>query len=231
MYALYRAVAMVKATHAIRESTRNANAEGKEIRFYWLRAHVGIKGNERADELAKSLPKRLMPIMIMRKFPYPESIRNDQEIEANTGPDTNIHRTHGNSEYLHRFKLLQSPSCECDADKIESVWHITLECPRESLREATSRHRSMNRKRNEETPPTAPTSFQHKNPKRILKTKLQHCARRQRKECYVAQKQQESLGYEQGSGTVHGRKHGKARIGFEAHGKEQRFTFARLTTS
>ncbi|GBP46662.1 hypothetical protein EVAR_86914_1 [Eumeta japonica] len=85
MYALYRAVAMVKASrekvvnilsdsrsslellsnpraghplaHAIRESTRNANAEGKEIRFYWLRAHVGTKGNERADELAKSLPK------------------------------------------------------------------------------------------------------------------------------------------------------------------------------
>ncbi|GBP92219.1 hypothetical protein EVAR_84176_1 [Eumeta japonica] len=48
---------------------RNANAEGKEIRFYWLRAHVGTKGNERADELAKSLPKRLMPTMITRKFP------------------------------------------------------------------------------------------------------------------------------------------------------------------
>ncbi|GBP96392.1 hypothetical protein EVAR_65723_1 [Eumeta japonica] len=42
----------------------------------------------------KSLPKRLMPIMIMRKFP------------------------------------ILSPSCECDADKIESVWHIILECPR-----------------------------------------------------------------------------------------------------
>ncbi|GBP80057.1 hypothetical protein EVAR_53197_1 [Eumeta japonica] len=154
----------------------------------------------------------------------------------------------GIAEYLHRFKLLQSPSCECDADKIESVWHIILECPRyevarydlehkietklenENARnngeprkrvefchsqrkpsEATSRHRSMNRKRNEETPPTAPTSAPTQNPKRILKTKLQHCARRQRKECYVAQKQQESLGYEQGSGTVHGRKHGKAR--------------------
>ncbi|GBP53736.1 hypothetical protein EVAR_84219_1 [Eumeta japonica] len=36
----------------------------------------------------------------------------------------------GIAEYLHRFKLLQSPSCECDADKIESVWHIILECPR-----------------------------------------------------------------------------------------------------
>ncbi|GBP86160.1 hypothetical protein EVAR_57864_1 [Eumeta japonica] len=68
----------------------------------------------------------------------------------------------------------------------------------------------------------------HKNPKRIPKTKLQHCARRQRKECYVAQKQQESLGYEQGSGTVHGRKHGKARNRlWKPMGKEQRFTFAR----
>ncbi|GBP96807.1 hypothetical protein EVAR_85564_1 [Eumeta japonica] len=75
MYALYRAVAMVKASrekvvnilsdsrsslellsnprtghplaHAIRESTRNANAEGKEIRFYWLRAHVG-KGQRKS---------------------------------------------------------------------------------------------------------------------------------------------------------------------------------------
>ncbi|GBP81342.1 hypothetical protein EVAR_53736_1 [Eumeta japonica] len=133
----------------------------------------------------------------------------------------------GIAEYLHRFKLLQSPSCECDADKIESVWHIILECPRyevarydlehkietklekrkvheimenaekrveflsfaeKAFREATSRHRSMNRKRNEETPPTAPTSAPTQNPKRIPKQKLQHCARRQRKECYVAQK-------------------------------------------
>ncbi|GBP95350.1 Retrovirus-related Pol polyprotein from type-1 retrotransposable element R1 4 [Eumeta japonica] len=192
MYALYRAVAMVKASrekvvnilsdsrsslellsnprtghplaHAIRESTRNANAEGKEIRFYWLRAHVGIKGNERADELAKSLPKRLMPTMITRKFPIlgKNKIREETILKwqtrydsSQTGaitktffPDakkayatirklkptpvqTQIFTGHtGIAEYLHRFKLLQSPSCECDADKIESVWHIILECPR-----------------------------------------------------------------------------------------------------
>ncbi|GBP53737.1 General transcription factor II-I repeat domain-containing protein 2 [Eumeta japonica] len=44
------------------------------------------------------------------------------------------------------------------------------------------------------------------------------------KECYVAQKQQESLGYEQGEGTVHERKHGKARNRlWKLMGKEQRF--------
>ncbi|GBP00854.1 hypothetical protein EVAR_50144_1 [Eumeta japonica] len=96
MYALYRAVAMVKASrekvvnilsdsrsslellsnprtghplaHAIREVQETLTLN-EEIRFYWLRAHVGTKGNERADELAKSLPKRLMPTMITRKFP------------------------------------------------------------------------------------------------------------------------------------------------------------------
>ncbi|GBP94870.1 hypothetical protein EVAR_85890_1 [Eumeta japonica] len=123
---------MVKASrekvHTHKETTRNANAEGRNT-FLLAESTRGHKGNERADELAKSLPKRLMPIMIMRKFPILESIRNDQEIEANTGPDTNIHRTHGNSG-VPAFKLLQSPSCECDADKIESVWHIILECPR-----------------------------------------------------------------------------------------------------
>ncbi|GBP19861.1 hypothetical protein EVAR_75154_1 [Eumeta japonica] len=90
----------------------------------------------------------------------------------------------------------KNPSCECDADKIESVWHIILKCFRyevarydlehkietklekqkiheimenpekrveflsfaeKTFREATSRHRSMKQRPNEETPPTAPT--------------------------------------------------------------------------
>ncbi|GBP96822.1 Retrovirus-related Pol polyprotein from type-1 retrotransposable element R1 4 [Eumeta japonica] len=193
MYALYRAVAMVKASrekvvnilsdsrsslellsnprtghplaHAIRESTRNANAEGKEIRFYWLRAHVGIKGNERADELAKIAAQKADADYDYEKIPLSwikNKIREETILKwqtrydsSQTGaitktffPDakkayatirklkptpvqTQIFTGHtGIAEYLHRFKLLQSPSCECDADKIESVWHIILECPR-----------------------------------------------------------------------------------------------------
>ncbi|GBP01640.1 hypothetical protein EVAR_90449_1 [Eumeta japonica] len=141
----------------------------------------------------KSLPKRLMPTMITRKFPYPGK-RNDQKLKP-TPVQTQIFTGHtGIAEYLHRFKLLQSPSCECDADKIESVWHIILECP-------------------------SPNTKPQENPK----TKLQHCARRQRKECYVAQKQQESLGYEQGVALFMDENTERLGIGFEAHGKRAAF--------
>ncbi|GBP04216.1 hypothetical protein EVAR_84298_1 [Eumeta japonica] len=130
-----------------------------------------------------------MPTTITRKFPYPGKLKQQVQTQIFTGHT-------GIAEYLHRFKLLRSPVCECDADKIESVWHIILEYPRKPSG-SHIQHRSMNRKRNEETPPTAPTSAPTQNPRESRKRSYS-TARRQRKECYVAQKQQESLGYEQG---------------------------------
>nr|GBP86159.1 Retrovirus-related Pol polyprotein from type-1 retrotransposable element R1 4 [Eumeta japonica] len=208
MYALYRAVAMVKASrekvvnilsdsrsslellsnprtgHPLahnKESTRNANAEGKEIRFYWLRAHVGIKGNERADELAKIAAQKADADYDYEKIPLSwvkSKIREETILKwqtrydsSQTGaitktffPDakkayatirklkptpvqTQIFTGHtGIAEYLHRFKLLQSPSCECDADKIESVWHIILECPRYEVARYDLEHREPRKK-------------------------------------------------------------------------------------
>ncbi|GBP96735.1 hypothetical protein EVAR_77670_1 [Eumeta japonica] len=287
MYALYRAVAMVKASrekvvNILRKVQETLTLKEKK-RFYWLRAHVGIKAtkehtNWAIDTMRFILNKIKETILkwqtryssqtgaITKTF-FPDAKKAYATIRKlkPTPVQTQIFTGHtGIAEYLHRFKLLQSPSCECDADKIESVWHIILECPRYEVArydlehkietklenknarnngeprkewnschsqrkpsEATSRHRSMNRKRNEETPPTAPTSAPTQNPKRIPKTKLQHCARRQRKECYVAQKQQESLGYEQGVALFMDENTERLGIGFEAHGEEQRFTFAR----
>ncbi|GBP95334.1 hypothetical protein EVAR_85918_1 [Eumeta japonica] len=197
----------------------------------------------------------------MRKFPYPGKLKP-------TPVQTQIFTGHtGIAEYLHRFKLLQSPSCECDADKIESVWHIILECPRyevarydlehkietklekqkmheimenperrveflsfaeKAFREATSRHRSMNRKRNEETPPTAPTSAPtqkpQENPENEATTLRTTTTERMLRCAETAGKP----GIRTRGGTVHGRKHGKARNRlWKPMGKEQRFTFAR----
>ncbi|GBP78321.1 hypothetical protein EVAR_52376_1 [Eumeta japonica] len=98
---------------------------------------------------------------------------------------------------------------------------------RESLPEATSRHRSMNRKRNEETPPTAPTSANTKpqeNPENEATTLRTTTTERMLRCAETAGKP----GIRTRGGTVHGRKHGKARNRlWKPMGKEQRFTFAR----
>ncbi|GBP82523.1 hypothetical protein EVAR_91648_1 [Eumeta japonica] len=83
---------------------------------------------------------------------------------------------------------------------------------RESLREATSRHRSMNRKRNEETPPTAPTSAPTQNPKRI-ETEATTLRTTNGKNVTLRRNSRKAWDTNKGSGTVHGRKHGKG-IGF-----------------
>ncbi|KOB71471.1 Non-LTR retrotransposon CATS [Operophtera brumata] len=91
LYALYRAVRMVSEgekesvnilsdsrssldllrspaiTHplaaGIMEYLRDIQTQGKRVRLFWLRAHVGTPGNERADELAKNaaLKKKTLP--------------------------------------------------------------------------------------------------------------------------------------------------------------------------
>ncbi|GBP10280.1 hypothetical protein EVAR_77664_1 [Eumeta japonica] len=69
---------------------------GKEIRFYWLRAHV-IKGNERADELAKIAAQKADADYDYEKIPYPgyEVARYDLEHKIETKLENENARNNG----------------------------------------------------------------------------------------------------------------------------------------
>ncbi|GBP31132.1 hypothetical protein EVAR_77429_1 [Eumeta japonica] len=186
MYALYIKVAMVKASrdkvvnilsdsrsslellknpraghplaHAIRESTRNANGEGKKS-VSTGREHTWTqRATKEQINWQKPLPKKLIPTMITRKLPYPgyEVARYDLEHKIETKLENQkMHEIMGNPEKRVEF----------------------LSFAEKAFREATSRRRSMNRKRNKEIPLTAPTPVPTQKPQENLKLQLQHCAR------------------------------------------------------
>ncbi|KOB77015.1 Non-LTR retrotransposon CATS [Operophtera brumata] len=157
LYALYRAVRMVSdsrssldllrspaVTHplaaAIMKCLRDIRTRGKRVRLFWLMAHVGTPGNERADELAKNaaLKKKTIAdyskvlISYIRGRIREESIIKWQaRYDASCMGSVQVLTGHGGfASYLHRFKLKDSSSCECDPNLEETVWHLLCECPR-----------------------------------------------------------------------------------------------------
>lgn len=148
----------------IRKGLAQADAQGKAVAFYWIRAHAGLRGNERADALAKEAALRVKrapdyskcPVSFIKRLIRKETLdewnRRYQAGETAsvtkiflpdavaayniirkiklTGTLTQVLTGHGGfSQYLHRFKCKENPSCNCDPSKEESVQHILFECP------------------------------------------------------------------------------------------------------
>ncbi|KAL0811463.1 hypothetical protein ABMA28_009863 [Loxostege sticticalis] len=147
-----------------RENLRKALTQGKDVSLYWIKAHAGLQGNERADELAKEAALALKRKPDYDKCPVSfakKSLRNRSIIKWNERyklgetasitkmffPDaggayrlirkirpagllTQVLTGHGGfSQYLHRFKCGENPSCDCDPDVHQTVPHLLSNCP------------------------------------------------------------------------------------------------------
>lgn len=94
---------------AIRESISQIRAAGNQVRLFWLRAHVGTEGNERADELAKtaaSLDKPSpdyaeVPLSYVRKRIREETVAKwqDRYNSSTTGSVTRTFLPHVDKAY------------------------------------------------------------------------------------------------------------------------------------
>ncbi|KAL0821383.1 hypothetical protein ABMA28_005969 [Loxostege sticticalis] len=147
-----------------RENLRKALIQGKDVSLFWIKAHAGLLGNERADDLAKeaALASRKKPdydrcpvsfakrtiryrsIMewsdrykngetaATTKLFFPDAVDAYRLVKKlkPTGLLTQILTGHGGfSQYLHRFKCGESPSCECDPAVEQTVPHLLIDCP------------------------------------------------------------------------------------------------------
>ncbi|GBP11763.1 hypothetical protein EVAR_77863_1 [Eumeta japonica] len=86
----------------------------------------------------------------------------------------------------------------------------------------------MNRKRNEETPPTAPTSAPTQKPKRIRKRSYNTAHDDNGKNVTLRRNSRKAWDTNKGVALFMDENTERLGIGFEAHGEEQRFTFAGL---
>jgi hypothetical protein len=150
-------------TFLIEEIRRKLTQMGKinwKIQLCWVKAHVGIQGNELADTLAKEAATNTDIMGCYKKVPksavrselgeksvekwqrdwdqttkgqitkeYFPIVADRLNIKINIAHNfTTMVTGHGNiRSYLHRFKILDTPTCSCGT-KDQTINHLLYEC-------------------------------------------------------------------------------------------------------
>jgi len=145
----------------IRNKIRQLYTQNWIIHFRWVKAHIGIEGNEAADKFAKEAAQdeenqnivfdRIPPTSIaseinrkgleqwQRQWNTSEKeavcrssfprLEQGLKIKLPITPElTALVTGHGKSKsYLHRFKMVDNPTCPCSEEQKTSE-HIIFEC-------------------------------------------------------------------------------------------------------
>lgn len=100
-----------------RQNIKKAREQNKIINLFWVKAHIGIKGNERADELAKDAALKLKtkpsydrcPVSFIKRQIRLESIGewNHRYLEGNTASNTKVFFPNAITAYniVHKIDL------------------------------------------------------------------------------------------------------------------------------
>ncbi|KAL0840831.1 hypothetical protein ABMA28_014638 [Loxostege sticticalis] len=133
---------------------------GKDIVLFWSPSHIGVVGNEKADNFAKFITTTSDFVPVRRiKVPWLEHWQKTLQTKGtwyreindsirapwfNKGTYNNrkfysyltrLRIGHGRfNEHLHRVNMITSPSCTfCNIQAIQSLHHIFFECSEFSL--------------------------------------------------------------------------------------------------
>ncbi|GBP48515.1 hypothetical protein EVAR_16184_1 [Eumeta japonica] len=116
-----------------RQDIRDIVAEGREVRLFWVRAHAGTTGNERALTSSPGTPPskgKRQRITIAFRCRTPKGAYRVLSRFTITPLIAQTLTGHGGfAQYPNRFKLKDSPYCACAPDKVQDVLHVLEECP------------------------------------------------------------------------------------------------------